>query len=301
MTASLATNMNLINQLVFAPRPVLVEGPHDVMALRTALSRTKDPAVVAQTEFVPCGSSNAVALWFSIAKSLQIDVRAVADLDAIFTADVQRTIDQSPLLQKRYREELFAEPPATHVALRPLIEAANQAAVGKDERSRARWLADLDVGESGLLSRRNKLLEVWRNEGLWLHPQGTLEDVLKIVKGKAQPDTAAAMPGDIDYVSDWCGFELDPRGDLSHLLRAAVERIANAINHAQGIDPLAIFDRPVGTTATIDGQLVDIAPLPNGRYRLTVKRPIEFAGFWMDFDRSTPSDAMILSSTNLVS
>ncbi|MFC7850792.1 ATP-dependent endonuclease [Arthrobacter sp. NPDC057388] len=295
VTASLAVNMNLVSQLVFAPRPVLVEGPHDVLALRTALSRTKVPAVVAQTELVPCGSSNAVALWFAIAKSLQVDVRAVADLDAIFTADVQRTIERSPTLQAKYREELFAEPPATHVALRPLIEAANQASVSKDERSRARWLADLNHGESGLLSRRNKLLEVWRSEGLWLHPQGTLEDVLKITKGKVQPDIAAATPGDIDAVSDWCAFELDPRGELRHLLGAAVERIANAINHAQGVDPSANFDRPVGTTAAIDAELVSVGRLPSGKYRLTVKLPAEFEGYWLDFDRNTPSNGMVLA------
>jgi hypothetical protein len=71
VTASLATNPNLISQLVFAPRPVLVEGPHDVLALTAALNRTKDSAVVAQTEFVPCGSCNAVALWFALQRALR--------------------------------------------------------------------------------------------------------------------------------------------------------------------------------------------------------------------------------------
>jgi hypothetical protein len=230
-----------------------------------------------------------------IAKSLEIDIRAVADLDAIFTSDVQKTIDRSPALQARYREELFAEPPVTHVALRPLIEAANQAGAGKDERSRARWLADLNLKESGLISRRNKLIEVWRAEGLWLHPQGTLEDVLGIEKGRAQPDIAASTPGAIDIVSNWCAFELDPRGELEHLLGAAVERIANNINQAQGVDPAATFDRPVGTTASIDERLAGIEHLPNGKYRLTVKLPIQFAGYWLDFDRDTPPSGMHLS------
>jgi len=295
VTAGLAVNNRLISQLVFAPRPVLVEGPHDVRALTTALARIKDPAVVAQTEFVPCGSSNAVALWFAIGKSMEIDVRAVADLDAIFSSDVQRTIDRSPELQVRYREELYAEPPATHVALRPLIEAANHAAVAKDERSRARWLADLDPTANGLASRRNRLIEVWRAEGLWLHPQGTLEDVLRIEKGKAEPDVAAAIVGDIDAVSEWCAFELDPRGELELLLGSAVERIANAINQAQGMDPSATFDRPVGSTSLVDEKLVDVRAVSDGRYRLTVKLPAEFAGFWMVFDRDTPSNSMRLN------
>jgi predicted ATPase len=297
VTAGLTVNNRLVSQLVFAPRPVLVEGPHDVRALTTALTRTKAPAIVAQTEFVPCGSSNAVALWFAICRSMGIDVRAIADLDAIFSGDVQKTIDRSAELQMRYREELFAEPPVTHVALRPLIEGADRALVKKDERSRARWIADLDptVG-GGLLSRRNKLLEVWRAEGLWLHPQGTLEDVLGIEKGKAEPDAAAAVPGDIDVVSDWCAFELDPRGELEHLLGAAVERIASAINHAQRIDPSAAFIRPVGSSSSIDEKLVHIQPLSEGRYRLTVKLPAEFAGYWMDFDRDTSSNDMRLNS-----
>ncbi|MCU1532320.1 MAG: hypothetical protein JWO49_1891 [Arthrobacter sp.] len=149
------------------------------------------------------------------------------------------------------------------------------------------------------MGRRDKLLEVWRAEGLWLHPQGTLEDVLGIEKGKAEPDVAAAVIGDIDAVSDWCAFELDPRGELEHLLGAAVERIASAINHAQGIDPSASFNRPVGTTSSIDEKLVNIQPLSEGRYRLTVKLPAEFAGYWMDFDRDTSSNDMRLESPQL--
>lgn len=296
VTAGLAVNKQLISQLVFAPRPVLVEGPHDVRALTTALTRTHTPAVVAQTEFAQCGSSNAVALWFAISRSMGLDVRAVADLDAVFASDVQKTIDQSPELQKKYRDELFAEPPQTHVALRPIIEEANRGSVKKDERSRARWLADLDSVASGIVARRDKLLEIWRAEGLWLHPQGTLEDVLKIEKGKAEPDSAAEVPGDIDIVSDWCAFELDPRGELEHLLGSAVERIASAINHAQRIDPSASFIRPVGTSAAIDGKLVHIMPLAKGRYRLIVKVPTEFAGYWMDFDRDTSSNDMRLKA-----
>jgi hypothetical protein len=294
VTAGLKYNPQLLSQLAFAPRPVLVEGVHDVAALTAALSRTKEPAVVAQTELVPCGSSGAVALWFEIGKSMGIDLRAVADLDAIFSGDVQRTIDRSPDLQRRYREELFAEPPTASVAIRPLIDAANAGGVEKSERARARWLADLSSDKSGIVSRRNKLLEVWRENGLWLHPQGTLEDVLRIEKGKADPGAAASVPGDIDAVADWCAYELDPLGDLRRLVGSTVERIANALTLAQGEDPAAVFTGPVGTMATSDAKLVTVEQVAPGRYRITVKAPAQFAGYYVEVDRETPPSSIAL-------
>jgi hypothetical protein len=294
VSATLRTNPQLVSQLVFAPRPVLVEGPSDVIAMTTAISRLKEPSVVAQTEFVPCGSSNNVALWFSIARDLGLGVRAVADLDAILNNDVQRIIDQSATLQTRYRNELFAEPPVTHVSLRPILDAANEEKVAKDPKSRARWLADLSAAESGVVSRRDKLIEVWREEGLWLHPQGTLEDVLKIEKGKADVAEASNIEGDIDAVVDWCAFELDTHGEVAALLRLAVERIANSINQAHGVNPGATFHEPVGNTAVSDARMVNVEPLENGRHRLTVKLPSEFAGHYLDFDRTTPVSEMFL-------
>jgi hypothetical protein len=294
VTASLKMNVGLVSQLVFSPRPVLVEGPHDVAAFSTAVARTQDPVVVAQTEFVQCGSSNAVAMWFVIAKSLHLDVLAIADLDAVFNGDVQRLIDASPRLQASYRDTLLSEPPATHVALRPLIEAANAAKVRKDEKSRARWLADLDDQAGALLTRRDKLIEIWREEGLWLHPQGTLEDVLGIEKGKAEPASAAETPGAVDVVASWCAYELDTEGDLRLLLASAVERIANNINHAQGASPGVDFSAPVGPSSTADSKIADIESLGSGRYRLTVIAPSEFTGQWLEFDRSTAVDSMQL-------
>ena len=297
VTASLKTNVELISQLVFSPRPVLVEGPHDVAALTTALGRSQEHLVVAQTDFVRCGSSNAVAMWFVIAKSLHLDVMAVADLDAVLNSDVQRLIDASAGLQVSYRERLLAEPPQTYIALRPLIEAANKLEVGKDGKSRARWLADLTDEFGALLTRRDKLIEIWREEGLWLHPQGTLEDVLGIEKGKADPAVAAETPGAIDAVADWCAYELDPAGDLKLLLGSAVERIASNINQAQGANPGIEFSSPVGPSQVADAKIAQIEPLGSGRYRLTVKTPREFAGQWLEFDRSTPADAMQLSTS----
>lgn len=297
VTASLKVNVELVSQLVFSPRPVLVEGPHDVAAFTTALGRSKDPLVVAQTDFVRCGSSNAVAMWFVIAKSLFLDVMAVADLDAVFNSDIQKLIDASADLQNSYQQRLLAEPAQTHIALRPLIEAATKAGVNKDEKSRARWLADLTESSGGLLTRRDKLIEIWREEGLWLHPQGTLEDVLGIIKGKANPAEAAETPGAIDAVTDWCAYDLDPSGDLELLLASAVERIASNINQAQGANPGVEFSSTVGPSKAADDKIARIESLGLGRYKLTVKTPQEFSGQWLEFDRSTAADAMRLNKS----
>jgi len=291
VTAALQENPHLLGQLAFAPRPVLVEGPHDVAALTAAMHRTKHPAVVAQTELVPCGSSGAVATWFEIGKSMGLDLKAVADLDAVFSADVQRTFDRTPDLERAYREELLAEPPAAHVALRPLIEAANKASIEPNERARARWLADLTGSSDGLVNRRDKLLGVWRDQGLWLHPQGTLEDVLGIEKGRGEPRAAASQPGPIDEVVDWFAYDLDPLGELGWLIQGTLERIANALTQAQGLDPEVVLHSPVGPSARSDARLVDVESLGNGRYKISMKAPTEFVGFYVEVDRDTaPSD-----------
>lgn len=74
------------------------------------------------------------------------------------------------------------------------------------------------------------MLTIWRDAGLWLHEQGTLENVLGItVKGRAAATTAAASVGVIDSVAAWCSYALDPLGDVEALLNAAVERIAHSL------------------------------------------------------------------------
>jgi hypothetical protein len=298
--SSLQMNPQLLSQLVFAPRPVLVEGPSDVVALTTAISRLKQPAVVAQTEFVPCGSSNNVAMWFSVARNLGLDVLAVADLDAIFNSDVQKIIDRSEGLQEKYRRELFADPPMTHVSLRPIIDAANSTNIPTDSKSRASWLAGVG-SECGAGARRDKLIDVWREEGLWLHPQGTLEDVLGIEKGKADVAQASSVEGNIDLVVEWCAFELDTRGELGNLLQMTIERLANGINQALALNPEAKLNRPVGPSAESESRLVSVEPLGSGRHRLVVKLPPEFEGYFLDFDRSTPASEMILSAPLMTS
>lgn len=288
IAASLQKNPQLVSQLAFAPRPVLVEGQDDVAALGVAMLRTQPSAIAAQTELALCGSSGDVALWFEFANALNIDVRAIADLDALFSSDVQRTIERSPAIRERLKTELYAEPPRAHVALRPLIESANAAEVAPNERARARWLANDVPPDSGDAHRRDRLIDMLKDEGLWLHPQGTLEDVLGIKKGKAEPAQAASTDGQIDAVAEWCAYDLDPLGDLGHLLQAAVERIANNITQALGTTPGVVLRGPVGPMAKSDAKLVDVNHLGQGRYRITVKAPQEFEGYFVEIDRDTP-------------
>lgn len=295
VTAALKKNPQLVSQLVFAPRPVLVEGPHDVAAISTALERTQVAPVIAQTELVATGSSGDTVVWFEIARRLNLDARAIADLDALFSADVHRTVEREPAVVDALATDLIADPPRMSVALRPLIEAANKAGVPANEKERGRWLADQVSTTSGLSSRREKLLDMLKSIGLWLHPEGTIEDVLGIVKGHADPATAALVPGAIDNVVAWCSYDMNPLGNLRHLLDAAIERIANGVTHALRLDPEALISGPLGPQSESDSQLVDVASRAGGRYRITVKRPTEFQGYFADIDRDTPPSAIQLS------
>jgi hypothetical protein len=295
VTASLQNNPQLVSNLVFSPRPVLVEGVHDVAALTVTLGRTQPPEVVAQTDLIECGGSGAVALWFEIARAAGLDVRAVADLDACLAPEVQRVMDSADDVVTRYRQDLAAEPAKTSTVIRPLIDAMNAAGVATDPKSRAKWLASGVPSGSGWSSRREKLLAAWRDAGLWLHAQGTLEDVLGIgVKGREAAQVAAATPGEIDAVAFWCAYTLDPLGDVHTLLSAAVERIAHAIMEALRVNPGTSFSEPVGGSAVSDARLVTVQPVSDGVHRLTVKRPDAFAGYWLEFSRETPSNQLIL-------
>jgi hypothetical protein len=295
VTASLRHNPQLVGQLVFAPRPVLVEGVDDVSALTTALARTQPPEVVAQTDLVECGGSGGVALWHEIASKMGVDVRAVADLDACFSPEVQRTMDAHPGVVARYRSELMVEPAQTTTVLQPLFRPMEQAGVSGDPRARSKWLATGVPPETGWSLRRDKLLGIWRDAGLWLHPQGTLEDVLGIsVEGREAAQAAAQEPGPIDGVASWCAYDLDPMGDVKTLLGAAVERIAHAIMEALRINPDAEFSAPIGGTGSSDARLVSVQSLGAGSYRLTVNEPREFRGCWLEFSRDTPSSQLVL-------
>jgi hypothetical protein len=105
---------------------------------------------------------------------------------------------------------------------------------------------------------------------------------------------AASIPGDIDIVSGWCAYSLDPLGEVEILLGAALERIAHAIMEALRVNPEAAFRTPVGGSAISDARLVSVTPLGNGVHRLTVITPDSFAGRYLDFSRDTPSNELLL-------
>lgn len=300
VTASLQGNPQLVSQLVFSPRPVLVEGPHDVAALTVSLARTQPPEVVAQTDLVECGGSGAVALWFEICSKIGLDVKAVADLDACFAPEVRRVMDATDKVVEGYKNELAVDPPTTANALKQLVSAMDAEGVPKDPKSRGAWLASSVPTNSGNFVRKEKLLNIWRSAGLWLHSQGTLEDVLSIAnKGAEQARMAAQKPGAIDAVSDWCSYSLDLMGDVFILLGAAVEKIAHSVMETQRLNPRIAISNLVGASSKTDSRIVNIDCVSEGRHRLTVHAPKEFSGYWVEFSRDTPSSELNLRPPNV--
>jgi AAA domain, putative AbiEii toxin, Type IV TA system len=297
--ASLQENPNLISDLVFSPRPVLVEGLHDVAALTASLTRVCASEAVAQTDLIRCGGSSLVAMWFEIARKLDLDVRAIADLDAIFTQDLQRSLDGVQTVRDAYTRRLAAEPPRTSTVLQPLIRQMGLEGVTADPRERAKWLVNLtDADGAGHVARRDNILEICRQAGVWLHPQGTLESVLGISdKGGNKAQAAAGHSGAIDDVAVWCSFTLDLTGDVEKLLNLAVERIAHGIMEGQRLDPGRQFNAPVGSGAK-SSRLVEVTPIDAGRHVITVLRPEQFAGWWLEFDRNTPPNHLVLQKPN---
>jgi len=182
VTASLRRNPQLVSDLVFSPRPVLVEGDHDVAAFSASLSRTQPPEVIAQTDLVNCGGYGSVSLWFEIATCLGLDIRGVADLDALFSDECQRSMDRRPALASLYRERFGIEPPKTKAVLQTLNEVMGRDSVTSDPAARRDWLKSLSEDPpNGHMIKRDAVIEIWREQGLWLHPQGTLEDLLGLV------------------------------------------------------------------------------------------------------------------------
>lgn len=295
--SSLAQNPSLVSLLAFSPRPVLVEGPTDVAALTAALQRLCPPEVVAQTDLVECGGAGNTAMWHGIARRLGLDVRAIADLDALFSPGVHAEMDDNPEVIAAYRETLFVNPPRTHTVIRDLVNAARGAGYDGNPRGRAAWLAATGPDASTEAKKGAKVREIWREAGVWLHPQGTLEDVLGIDGDKGREiarRAAEAGPGDIDAVAHWCAYELDLGGDLALLVRSAVEGIAQGIQRAQGEESEAEFSAPVGGDLSAK-EFVDVTSLGDGRYRLTVNTPDEYAGYFLEFDRTTAPAAMSLT------
>lgn len=295
VTASITENPQLVGQLVFSPRPVLLEGKHDVAAVSTALKRNEPAAVVAQTDLVDCGGRGGVALWLEICTKLGLDVKAVADLDVVFAPDVQRIIDQLPGVIDAYCETFSDRLLSTGAALKQIIAAANAANIPSDERSRANWLATSDQIDPIIVARRDKILEIWRTKNLWIHPQGRLEEVLGIEKrDAAQARLAAEQQGAIDAVTAWLAYKLDLSGTLKNILGSTIERLAHSILEAQGATPGVKLSKPVGPLSESMSQLVRVEPVGDNEHLITVLRPTEFKGYWVRFSRDTPTSKLTL-------
>lgn len=296
VTASLSQNPLLIGQIAFSPRPVLLEGVTDIAAFSTALSRLEPAEVVAQTDLVDCGGSGAVGLWLEICTKLGLDVKAVSDLDALFSPEMQRTIDALPGVTAEFVDEFAAEPGTTGNVVRQFIAAADLSGVGADPAQRADWLSHDERLTNGLATRKRRILDVLKRHGLWLHPQGTLEQLLGIeVKGVDAARAAAAKSSALDSVVEWAAYSLDVDGDVANLLGQAVERVAHAIMEAQRIDKDLRANAPVGSSAAFDRRLVNVEPAGEGAHRITVIAPEPFVDYWLEFSRETPSTALTLN------
>ena len=203
-------------------------------------------------------------------------------------------MDRSEAVTTRYQSDFALEPPRTSTVVRPLIAAMDADGVSKNPKDRASWLAT-NVPAGGWSHRKVKLLEIWREAGLWLHSKGTLEDVLGgVPKDRDLIIKAASIPGDIDDVAQWCAYDVDPLGDVELLLSVYVERIAHDVMEAGRLNPTAQFDGPVGPSGTTDSRIVTLTPEGEGTYMLTVNKPSQFAGYWLRFSRHTPSSELNL-------
>lgn len=58
--------------------------------------------------------------------------------------------------------------------------------------------------------------------------------------------------------------------------------------------PGQVFSAPVGQNAVGDSRLVQIEHLGDDAYRITVRAPENFRGYWLDFSRETPSTELVL-------
>jgi hypothetical protein len=235
-------------------------------------------------------------LWLDIATHAGLDVRAVADLDALFEPSFRRVVDSRPNVPDALASRLYASPPTSIEALKPLTQSASQAGCTND-RLKGKWLGSLTSDRHPAeVARRDELLEIWRQAGVWLHPDGRIEDVLA-VEGHADPPTlrqrAESHPG-LDDAARWAAFQLSTAEDEFDLLGVEVERIATALLTELRTQPHQEFYAPVGPGAETDSRLVRVEPVA-GKHRLTVVKPEKWAGFWLEVDRATPLEQFVLS------
>jgi hypothetical protein len=143
------------------------------------------------------------------------------------------------------------------------------------------------------------LLDIWRDAGIWLHPQGDLERALGI-EGKDDARVyarKAEYETELDDAVRWALFRFDGATGVQAMLEAEVERIAQEIQRSLRLHPGLNYSGPVGPLAEADSQIVAVQPLERGRHRIIVKEPSEFRGWALEFDRTTSPAAMQLRAT----
>ncbi|MET3976315.1 AAA family ATPase [Cellulosimicrobium sp. 4261] len=288
---SLSENPQLVGDLVFSPRPVLVEGVGDVAAFTTTASRVCAREEAAQTDFIACGGKSKIPLWLQIARDAHLDVRVIADLDALFDTTVRAAVDPLPLVRQAYADDLHLTTASTPRALQPVTEAIGQSQhVPVNDTDRARAAAALDKESPGG-RRLSAVLGVWRRAGVWLHPEGAIEDVLGMpehAKSVNELRNAAAASDALTEAVTWAVHRNGADVDLFELLTLEVERVGTALLAELRYSPEATFDHPVGPTAETDERLVSVAHVKEGVHRLTVRSPARYKGYWVEIDRGTP-------------
>jgi hypothetical protein len=295
---SLRANPALVSEMLFSPRPVLVEGALDQLALKIAIARTQDKSSAVQTDVVQCGGNNVLPVWLDLCWSLELDVRAVYDLDSIFDGRVQQAMDHLTAVEHAYGEKFHAHPRTTAQIIKPLLQAADGHGVPPNPKDRASWLSALaDPEHAGLIRRRDDLLELWRRQGVWVHPQGNLEHVLELPpedKGREATSAAASRPGAIDAVAGWVAYQLDTTSDTFALLSAAVRDWATRIQLEVHKNPAFKLSStyPAGSAKP----LLRADPRGPGEHRITVTGLGGFNGHWMDFTPEVPVSAMHLNT-----
>jgi DNA polymerase III delta prime subunit len=289
-------NPQLVSDLLFSPHPVLIEGDRDLAAFQSAARRLGTHSSVSQTDFIECGGSDGVARWLEIVHELGLEAFAVADLDAIFSSKFTRTADKVPSIKASYMDQWQAK--RSSDVLRPLYDAMKGAQIPSDPASRRDWLASVlasnDGAQDTVRIRSQKLLEFWRDAGIWIHPEGDLERALGMSDkvDAREYARAAAHQTLFDNVVRWALFHFDQANGVPALLEGEVERIAQEIQRFVRRNPGRECTSPVGMFADADARLVTVEPLGDGRHALIVKEPAEFRGCRLEFDRSTSPDEM---------
>jgi hypothetical protein len=295
----LGYNLQLVSNLVFSSHPVLIEGDRDSAAFQSAARRIGTHSSVSQTDFIKCGGRDAVARWLEIARKLGLEVWAVADLDAIFTQAFARTADAFESIQASYVQQWQVQ--RTADALKPLYEAMRSTTpTPATDASRREWLRGVLASDDATTRlaklRGEQLLNIWRDAGIWLHPQGDLERALGMDE---KSDTRAYArraehTTEFDGAVRWAFFHFDEAISMRVMMEVEIERIAQDIQRFIRLNPQYVSTGPVGPFAEADSNLVTVQPLESGRYIITVKEPSEFGGWTLEFDRSTAPDEMHL-------